>query len=282
MPGLPRALDLWVDDRETIRFGFQLQYDGAAFHGWQIQPEHRTVQGVVQDALTRLGNRPCTVIGSGRTDTGVHALGQVACADMPTSWTPGSLHRSLNAVLPDDVWVEWTRFTRPDFHPRYDALSRTYEYRVGTAPDASSPFVRRWCWPLAEEIDRALLSAAAAVLPGRHSFLAFSKAGQPERGEHCTVYEAGWSEWEHGLVFTICADRYLHHMVRYLVGTAVEIARGRRPLSELPRLLDKDPDLTTSPPAPPQGLFLSHVEYPDTVLLGQDATPSQTRSTAPA
>jgi tRNA pseudouridine38-40 synthase len=282
VPGLPGALDLWVDDRETIRFGFRLQYDGAAFHGWQIQPEHRTVQGVLQDALTRLGDRPCTVIGSGRTDTGVHALGQVACVDMPTSWTPESLRRSLNAVLPDDVWVDWVSLARPDFHPRYDALSRTYEYRVGTAPDAPSPFVRRWCWPLAEELDRSLLDAAAVVLPGRHSFLAFAKAGQPERGEHCTVYEAGWSEWEHGVLFIIRADRYLHHMVRYLVGTAVDIARGRRPLSELPRLLDKDPDLTTSPPAPPQGLFLSHVEYPDTVLPGQDATPFQTRSTAPA
>ena len=87
-----------MDDRETIRFGFQVQYDGAAFHGWQIQPEHRTVQGVLQDALTRLGDRPCTVIGSGRTDTGVHALGQVACVDMPTSWTPESLYRYSQGI----------------------------------------------------------------------------------------------------------------------------------------------------------------------------------------
>lgn len=269
-----------MDDRETIRFGFQVQYDGAAFHGWQIQPQHRTVQGVLQEMLTRLGDRPCSVIGSGRTDTGVHALGQVACVEMPLSWSPESLHRSLNAVLPDDIWVEWVKVARPVFHPRYDATSRTYEYRVGTTPDSASPFLRRWCWPLAESLDAASLASAASVLPGRHSFLAFSKTGQPERGEHCTVYAARWTEWEHGSRFTITADRYLHHMVRYLVGTMVDVARGRRPLDELTRLLAKDPDLTTSPPAPPQGLFLSHVEYPEGVLLGHGSSAPPSRRAA--
>jgi tRNA pseudouridine38-40 synthase len=271
-----------VDDPETIRFGFAVQYDGAAFHGWQIQPEHRTVQGVLQDTLTRLGDRACTVLASGRTDAGVHAKGQVASVDMPATWSAEALHRSLNATLPPDVHVDWVRAVRSDFHPRYDAISRTYEYRVGTDAASRSPFHRRWCWPLGFELDRKGLASAASCLPGRHSFFAFSKSGQPERGEECTVHEARWSEWEHGELFTIRADRYLHHMVRYLVGTMVEVARGRRPSSDVRRLLEKDPDLTTSPPAPPEGLFLSHVEYPDDVLLGLDPTPSQKRSTAPA
>jgi tRNA pseudouridine38-40 synthase len=264
-----------VDAPDSIRLSLTVQYDGAAYHGWQVQPDQRTVQGVLQNVLTRLGDRPCTVIGSGRTDTGVHALGQVASVDMPTSWTPEALQRSLNATLPSDLWIESVRVARPDFHPRYDAMARTYEYRIGTNEDAASPFHSRWCWPLTDNLDEALLDEGAAQLAGTHSFLAFAKAGQPERGEMCTVRIAGWSEWDRGKRFTITADRYLHHMVRYLVGTIVDIARGRRPLSDLPQLLENDPKLTTSPPAPPQGLFLSHVEYPD-------ATQEPTRSTTPA
>jgi tRNA pseudouridine38-40 synthase len=269
-----------VDAPEPIRLSLTVQYDGAAFHGWQYQPDQRTVQGVLQDILTRLGDQPCTVLGSGRTDTGVHALGQVASVDMPASWTPQALHRSLNAMLPDDLWIESVQAATNDFHPRYDATARTYEYRIGSHADAPSPFYRRWCWPLAEALDGNLLQQAATYLPGTHSFLAFAKAGQPERGEVCTVRECGWSTWTKGPRFTITADRYLYHMVRYLVGTMVDIARGRRPVSDLPGLLQNDPALVTSPPAPPQGLFLSHVEYPDSVRLGHDATP--TRSTATA
>lgn len=271
-----------MDASDTLRFGLTVQYDGSEFHGWQVQPDQRTVQGVLQDTLSRLGDRPCTVIGSGRTDTGVHALGQAASVDMPASWTPAALRRSLNATLPSDVWVESVRAVRSDFHPRFDAVARTYEYRIGSSELAASPFQRRWCWPLCDALDATLLASAASILAGRHSFLAFSKTGQPERGEECTVREATWSEWDHGPRFIITADRYLHHMVRYLVGTMVEVARGRRPLSDMPRLLVNDPGFTTSPPAPPEGLFLSHVEYPDDVLFGHDATPSQTRSTATA
>lgn len=240
------------------------------------------MQGVLEDTLSRLGNSPCSVVGSGRTDTGVHATGQVASVDMPESWTPAALQRSLDALLPDDVRVMAVQIARPDFHPRYDALARTYEYRIGTSPEAGSPFHRRWCWLLADPLDEALLGSAASCLPGRHSFLAFSKAGQPERGEECTIHEARWSRWEHGPRLTIRADRYLHHMVRYLVGTMVAVAQGRRPLPDVPRLLERDPALTTSPPAPARGLFLRHVEYPDDVLQDPDSRTPDTRSTATA
>ena len=169
-----------------------------------------------------------------------------------------------------------------EFHPRYDALTRTYTYDVGSSPKSGSPFHRRWCWALCEELEGDLLSEAATHLPGEHSFKAFSKAGQPERGDRCRISAATWSDWELGTRFTVSADRYLHHMVRYLVGTMVDVARNRRPLGDVPRLLDNDPDVTTSPPAPPEGLFLSHVEYPETVLLGSDPTTSPPRSAATA
>lgn len=248
-----------------IRLQLTVQYDGSGFHGWQYQPDQRTVQGELEAALSRLADQPRSVIGSGRTDTGVHATGQVACVDMSPRWDPPTLKRSLNALLPKDIWIQEVHRARDDFHPRYDALRRSYVYRVGTAPEARSPFHRSWCWALAEELDREGLDRAAACLVGEHSFLAFAKAGQPERGDRCTVHRASWDDWELGPRFTITADRYLHHMVRYLVGTMVDVARGRRPLDDIPALLRGTVGLETSPPAPPEGLFLARVEYPDDV-----------------
>jgi tRNA pseudouridine38-40 synthase len=202
------------------------------------------------------------VHGSGRTDTGVHATGQVAAVDLPASWTPEKLHRALDALLPADVWVESVRQVPADLHPRFDAVARTYIYRIGTDASAASPFHRRWCWPLGEPLDLDLLASAAEPIVGRHSFEAFAKSGQPERGDMCAVSAATWSEWQLGPSFEVTADRYLHHMVRYLVGTMVDVARERRPLADVAALLARAPGLVTSPPAPPEGLFLSHVAYP--------------------
>jgi tRNA pseudouridine38-40 synthase len=151
-----------------------------------------------------------------------------------------------------------------DFHPRYDAVDRRYLYRVGTVARSASPFHRPWCWALGESLDPARLAEAAAALPGEHSFRRFSKAGQPERGERCTVLEAAWTPWDElGFAFSIRANRYLHHMVRYLVGTMVDVGRGRRDVAEMVALLeDPDGELRTSPPAPPEGLYLERVRYP--------------------
>ena len=273
-----------VDTGATIRLQLTLQYDGSGFHGWQFQPELRTVQGELEAAASRLAGRPRTVVGSGRTDAGVHASGQVASVDMPSRWSPEALLRALNAILPADVWVQEVHRVRSDFHPRYDALTRTYVYRVGTDPRARSPFHRPWCWALGEELDAGVLGKAASRLLGEHSFLAFAKAGQPERGDRCRVAGALWDGWELGHRFTITADRYLHHMVRYLVGTMVDVARNRRPLEDVGALLRSEPGLETSPPAPPEGLFLARVEYPEHVRIPDEPTdpimPSETRSTA--
>jgi tRNA pseudouridine38-40 synthase len=206
-------------------------------------------------------------VGSGRTDTGVHATGQVASVDMPAKWLAADLKRALNSTLPPDIWVQDVVPARHDFHPRYDAVARTYMYRVGTHPDARSPFHRRWCWSLCEPLDLRTLDRLGSVLVGKHSFEAFAKAGQPERGTRCAISAADWHGWELGARFTITADRYLHHMVRYLVGTMVDIGLGRRPAGDLAALLAGKAGLETSPPAPPEGLFLSRVEYPDTVRL---------------
>lgn len=246
-----------------VRLKLVLQYDGSQFFGWQIQKKERTVQGELQAALEKLTGAPRAVLGSGRTDRGVHAHGQVAAVTVPSRWSAEALKKSLNAVLDDDVWVADVQPVHDDFQPRFDAIARTYTYRVGTAPESISPFLRRWCWPLRTPVEIADLNRAAELVLGTHSFEAFAKAGQPERGHVCTVTSAEWGSWDTvGVTFTITADRYLHHMVRYLVGTMVDIARGRRPLSDLHDLLQDSNTGSTSPPAPPEGLFLTRVEYP--------------------
>lgn len=243
------------------RFKLTMHYDGAAFFGWQVQPGVRTVQAELERALSRLADRPVSAIAAGRTDRGVHATGQVASALMPEKWTAPALHRALNAILPEDVWIAEAIEVSADFHARYDARSRGYYYRVGTVAEAWSPFQRRWCWTLRAEPDLAMLNDAARRFLGTHSFAAFAKSGQPERGEQCTVTQAEWSRWSHGVQFDVAANRFLHHMVRYMVGTMVDVALQRRPASDIDRLLQGVPDIETSVPAPPHGLFLARVEY---------------------
>ena len=255
-----------MGDLET-RFKLTLHYDGSGFRGWQIQPRQPTVQGEIENAIVRLAGQRRPVVASGRTDTGVHATGQVAAVTMPSRWTGPDLARSLNAVLPDTIWVAKAEAVDPGFHPRYDAVERSYRYRVGTVARAASPFHRRWCWPLCRPVDLDAANRAAGLLCGKHDFRAFAKSGQPQRGHVCHVTRARWDRWEDlGVVFEISANRFLHRMVRYLVGTIVDIARGRRNEGDMARLLRGDRGdgaLRTSRPAPPGGLCLTRVRHAD-------------------
>lgn len=246
------------------RIRLTLQYDGSGFHGWQVQPGLRTVQGELEAVLSRLADRRVPTVAAGRTDTGVHATGQVVSVEMPEQWTPSALKRSLDALLPSDLWAADAESVPPTFHARYSAVARGYVYRVGTATSARSPFRRRWCWPLGIALDHAALARGAASIVGEHSFRGYAKSGQPERGYRCRIHHAAWSEWAGlGLEFHVVADRFLHHMVRYLVGTMVDAARGRRPVEDVAALLDeaKLGTVETSSPAPASGLFLARVYY---------------------
>ncbi|MFL5565521.1 MAG: tRNA pseudouridine(38-40) synthase TruA [Gemmatimonadaceae bacterium] len=246
-----------------------LHYDGAGFSGWQRQPNERTVQGILEAAVSRLCGEPVAVVGAGRTDAGVHARGQAAGARVPAKWTASALRRSMNAILPDDVWIAAAFEMHDEFHPRYSALSRSYSYFVGTDDFASSPFRRKhelaWRKPL--DLDR--LVAAARTVEGDHSFRAFAVKGTaPERDEHrCNVSQAVWRTRDGGLVFDIRADRFLHHMVRFLVGTMLDIGEGRREVSAMSELLVSEENSQVSPPAPPHALFLERVEYPQALYL---------------
>ncbi len=261
-------------DPSDRRFKLTLHYDGAGFHGWQTQPDARTVQRELEQALEQLTTRPASVLGAGRTDAGVHATGQVASAVLPRRWDAGALERALNAVLPADIWVAAVEEVALDFHARYDAVARGYTYRVGTRAAARSPVLRRWCWPLGHDLDVDLMRAAARRLVGEHSFRAFARSGQPERGNRCVIDHAAWSAWaDLGWAFTVRANRFLHHMVRYMVGTMVDVGRGRRPLADVDALLAGEFGVETSPPAPAEGLCLTHVWYDTDELAHEADTP---------
>ncbi|HEX6058994.1 MAG TPA: tRNA pseudouridine(38-40) synthase TruA [Gemmatimonadaceae bacterium] len=246
-----------------------LHYDGAAFAGWQRQPSERTVQGVLEGALERLCGTPVPVLGAGRTDAGVHARGQAAGVRVAERWRPAELRRALNAVLPHDVWVESAHEMRPEFHARYSAIARRYSYRIGTSEAAFSPFRRAREWPVVRPLDREALERAAAALVGEHVFRAFAVRGTaPERDTHrCRVTGARWTWEDDRLAFEIEANRFLHHMVRFLVGTMIEIALGRRSAETMGRLLAAADNAEVSPPAPPNALFLERVTYPPELYL---------------
>jgi tRNA pseudouridine38-40 synthase len=248
-----------------------LHYDGTGFSGWQRQPDRRTVQGVVEEALTRLCDAPTAALGSGRTDAGVHARGQAVGVRVPERWTAPALQRAMNAVLPPDVWVAACLPMREEFHARFSATGRRYSYYVGTDAEASSPFRRGTEWAVGKPFDRAALDAGAALIVGEHCFRGFAVRGTapPDDDHRCNVREAVWRERPGGigLRFEIEANRFLHHMVRFLVGTMMDVAIGKRPLDDLAALLEAATNDDVSPPAPAHGLFLDRVHYPAALYL---------------
>jgi tRNA pseudouridine38-40 synthase len=246
-----------------------LHYDGTAFAGWQRQPNERTVQGELERVLAKLCGRHVVAQGSGRTDAGVHARGQAVGVRVPEKWNAGLLRRALNALIPEDMWVAAAHEMRPEFHARYSATSRRYAYHVGTDEDVHSPFRRRTEWGYARPISRTLLDASAGQIVGEHCFIAFAVRGTaPERDAHrCTVHRAVWLDRTGGITLEIEANRFLHHMVRFLVGTMLEIASERRDPRSLAELLSASSNDQVSPPAPAHALVLERVHYPPSLYV---------------
>jgi tRNA pseudouridine38-40 synthase len=274
-----------------------LHYDGGAFVGWQRQPDGRSVQGEFEGVLERLCRRRIVAHGAGRTDAGVHALGLGVSFTVPEKWAADPLRRALNALLPRECWVERLSPMVPGFHARKSATGRRYRYDVGTDDGTHSPFRRPFEWALGRELDARLLERSARPLIGRRCFEAFAvrraQAGtEPQPavvpGERvplgpyeCTVRLAEWEPraGSQGFSFHIAADRFLHHMVRFLVGTMVDIALGRRPLDDMATLLNASDNQATSPPAPPQGLFFVEAEYPPRCFLEATGATEATEAT---
>ncbi len=243
----------------TIRL--TLEYDGSGYHGWQRQPNGLTVQEVVEKALATILGQEVRVHGSGRTDAGVHALGQVAHFRTAATLPLAAFCEGLNSLLPRDIAVLEAQEAPPDFHARYTARAKTYEYRILNRPQ-DRQVQRHFCWWLSRPLDLHRLQTAAADLLGEHDFAAFQASGSDVKTTVRRVLEASWEAREGGWrIFRITADGFLRGMVRSLVGTLVEIGWGKRPVDDLARILASRDRRQAGPTAPAAGLYLVTVIY---------------------
>jgi tRNA pseudouridine38-40 synthase len=232
-----------------------LEYDGTPFAGWAVQPGKRTVASELERALATVLRGPVDLVVAGRTDRGVHALGQVVSYPGPPP-----LLRSVNALLPDEIAVLDVEQVPDAFSARHDALTRSYLYRVLARP-SPSPFERSralW-WPHA--IDFPALEACGAALPGTHDFTAFTPTETYHQRFRRDVVSAGWRREGELLLFEIEADTFMRHMNRVLVGTMLEVAGGQRTVGDFERLLTGRPRSDAGATAPPHGLYLASVRY---------------------
>jgi len=242
------------------RYQVILAYDGTDFCGFQRQAKARTVQMVVESALRQLGWQDKSLLAAGRTDTGVHASGQVIAFDMEWRHSTGDLLRAINASLPQDIVAREAHTVGTNFHPRYDALSRCYQYRL-FCDQVRNPLYERFAWRVWPEVEWASLIKAASLLPGKHDFAAFGTPPRTGGSTVRTILQAGWQQEDPYLVFEIIAEAFLYHMVRHLVHLQVMIGQGYQEVGIIPRYLDGG---INSPPvglAPPNGLVLSRVNY---------------------
>ena len=268
-----------------------LAYDGTEFRGWQVQPGERTVQGELQAALGRITGESPLPQGSGRTDAGVHALGQVASFTLAAPIPAENLQRALNRTLPSSIRILETRTARSTFHARHSAVAKTYEYRVYRAA-LCPPFLARYVYACPWPMDVESLQRSARLVEGEHDFTSFA-ATDPELARRgldpnenrpiprvgfqmepptpsCVrrIFSSGWEErlTEAGplLIYRVRGNGFLHHMVRNLVGTMLDVGRGRLSAESIPEILAARNRSAAGPTAPARGLFLYSVEYDET------------------
>jgi tRNA pseudouridine38-40 synthase len=244
---------------------FLLEYDGTDFVGWQIQENGRSVQGELENALAQVTQQSVRVVGAGRTDAGVHARGQVANFHTESALSAEQLRRGANALLPEEVRVLSAEEVALEFHARYSARLRCYHYTLVRRPH---PLLRRTSWFVLYALEQALLDNCARAVCGRNDFRSFCRNGESKDNTVCTVRSAIWVKQDDILRFEITADRFLHGMVRALVGTMVDVGRGYLTFDEFLKIIDARDRTVAGTSAPAQGLVLESVSYEDSQLSG--------------
>jgi tRNA pseudouridine38-40 synthase len=245
------------------RIRITLAYDGTDFHGWQTQPGLATVQGALQEILTEIEGAPVRVDGSGRTDAGVHALAQVAAFWLDNPIPPENLRRAMNRLLGGAIRVLVVEEVAPGFHPRYAALSKTYEYRIFRG-EVCPPFQRRYVYHHPYPLDERRILAAAPLLEGEHDFSAFAAADESDREGGSKVRTVFFSHAElvgDLLLYRVRGSGFLKHMVRNIVGALLEVGKGNLDEAAIQTLLTPGTTAKAGPRAPACGLFLVSVEY---------------------
>ena len=238
-----------------------LAYDGTRYHGWQLQKNGLTIQEVLEDKLRVMTREPVRVFGSGRTDAGVHALGQVCHFESHSRLEPGALQKGLNGLLPDDIHVVRAERVPAGFHARYDARSKVYEYRILNRPEPDV-FLRRTTWHVTRPLDREALRQGLACLRGERDFSSFRSAGSGNRNPVRRMLKAELCDPGPGLVHLVFeANGFLRHMVRNLVGTLVDVGAGKISPAEFEGILEAGDRGRAGVKAPARGLFLVEVRY---------------------
>ena len=244
----------------TLRLA--VAYDGTAYSGWQIQPSRPTIQGILGDACGRIFPGPLKLIGASRTDAGVHALGQVASLAVESLLQPLAIRSALNSYLPADIRVLTVAEAPPGFDARRSALSKRYVYLIDSRP-VPSPLLRRYAWHVPRAFDLGAMAGGLRALRGKHDFSAFCAAAGRARTPTCTLYSARLRSRRSVVAVFLSADSFLHHMVRNVVGSLVEIGRGSRPPEWMAELLLGRDRTRAGPTAPAHGLALLRVSYPN-------------------
>lgn len=248
-----------------MRYFLYLAYDGACYHGWQVQPNGITVQERIEQALSLLLRQKTAITGAGRTDAGVNARCMVAHFDTDTP--PDScaaLCERMNRLLPADIAIDRCVPVRADAHARFDATSRTYKYYV---TDRKSPFTGRYAWRYRGELDFERMNAAARQLARYTDFTSFSKLHTDVKTNNCTITHARWEREGEGHTFTITADRFLRNMVRAIVGTLVEVGRGKISTDDFCHIIEARDRCRAGTSMPGQALFLHDITYPAEIFI---------------
>lgn len=241
------------------RYKLTFEYDGTDFNGWQKQPEGRTVQGIIEKAFSTFYQQNINMVGQGRTDSGVHAKAQVAHADLPASYSVSRLYRAMSGLLPQDVSLIKVEKVAGNFHARFHAVSRSYQYSV---LEQRSPLMRRYSWFVYKPISLERLSKCAEMIHGKHDFINFCiPPDEPEMTTLCTINKSYWKKENGILLYEIEGNRFLRHLVRRLVGAMIQVADGTREIENFQKLLNSDEVKQKGHAAPAKGLTLVGVRY---------------------
>ena len=242
-------------------FMLTIEYDGTCYHGWQRQPNGPTIQEALEKALETMMRQKITLIGSGRTDAGVHALGQTANFACHTNMAPGQIHRGLNSLLPDDIVIRSCLEVTDQFHSRYDAIKKTYRYCILNDP-LPSAVGRQYAWWIRSPLDMIAMQQAAQHLLGAHDFRAFEGAGSPRSHTIRRVLDAQWKHQPpNRMAFEVTADGFLRYMVRNIVGTLVMVGLRKITSEQFRVILESRDRARAAATAPARGLFLVGVSY---------------------
>lgn len=248
-----------------MRYFIYLEFDGSAYSGWQIQPHSPSVQQTLEQSLALFLRHDVSVTGAGRTDAGVHASEMVAHFDLDEPQDCAWMQNKLNGILPADIAVHRIVPVKADAHARFDAIARTYKYYVTLNKSA---FNRDYSWFLPNEPDFEMMNSSAEILMKTVDFTSFSKLHTDTKTNDCRVTEAKWEKLPDGRwVFTITADRFLRNMVRAIVGTLMEVGRGKLTVDGFQRIIESKDRCSAGDSAPAQGLFLHKIVYPDNLFL---------------